>query len=64
MYSKIISGAFVGISAYLVAVEDMFAYTDTAASPWTVVAAEDKKFARLQILRHITDKIDTEATLP
>ncbi len=50
--------------AYLVAAEDMFSYTDTTASPWTVVAAEDKKFARLQILRHILDKTDAETSLP
>lgn len=50
--------------AYLVAAEDMFAYTDTTASPWTVVAAEDKKFARLQVMRHIVDKTDAETALP
>lgn len=50
--------------AYLAAAEDMFAYTDTTASPWTVVAAEDKKFARLQIMRHIVEKTDAETALP
>lgn len=45
---------------YLAAAEDMFAYTDTTLSPWTVVAAEDKKYARLQVLQHITDKIQTK----
>lgn len=39
--------------AYLAAVEDMFAYTDTTAAPWTVIPAEDKKYARLAVLRHV-----------
>ena len=38
---------------YLAAVEDMFSLTDTTAAPWTIIPAEDKKYARLEILRHI-----------
>ncbi|MGI4876001.1 MAG: polyphosphate kinase 2 family protein, partial [Janthinobacterium lividum] len=33
--------------AYTEAYEDMFAKTSTGAAPWTVIAADDKKHARL-----------------
>lgn len=38
---------------YLAAAEDMFSLTDTTAAPWTIIPAEDKKYARLAVLRHI-----------
>jgi polyphosphate kinase 2 (PPK2 family) len=31
----------------------MFSLTDTTAAPWTIIPAEDKKYARLAVLRHI-----------
>lgn len=42
---------------YLAAAEDMFSFTDTSAAPWTVIPAEDKKYARLAVLRHILSTI-------
>jgi AMP-polyphosphate phosphotransferase len=35
---------------YLDAVEEMFVRTDTAAAPWVVVEATDRRFARLKIM--------------
>jgi polyphosphate:AMP phosphotransferase len=37
--------------AYEVAVGDMLALTDTAHAPWHLIPANDKRYARLQILR-------------
>lgn len=42
---------------YLAAAEDMFSLTDTTAAPWTIIPAEDKKYARLAVLRHILRSI-------
>lgn len=42
---------------YLAAAEDMFSFTDTSDAPWTVIPAEDKKYARLAVLRHIVSTI-------
>jgi polyphosphate:AMP phosphotransferase len=38
-------------AAYKAAVNDMVAHTSTEDAPWTLVAGEDKKFARIQILK-------------
>jgi polyphosphate kinase len=38
---------------YSRAKDDMFAITDTKQSPWFVVNAEDKKCARLNVIRHL-----------
>ncbi len=38
---------------YLPAISDMLALTDTSYAPWTIIPAEDKKYARLSVLRHI-----------
>ena len=38
-------------SAYEVAVGDMLALTDTAHAPWHLIPANDKRYARLQVLR-------------
>jgi polyphosphate kinase 2 (PPK2 family) len=37
--------------AYEIAVEDMLARTDTDHAPWTVIEANDKRHARIQILK-------------
>ncbi len=37
--------------AYEVAVGDMLALTDTAHAPWHLIPANDKRYARLQVLR-------------
>jgi polyphosphate kinase 2 (PPK2 family) len=43
---------------YEEAVEDMLVRTDTAQAPWTVVAAEDKRFARVQVVRAVCDAVE------
>ena len=43
---------------YKLAVNDMVAHTSTEKAPWTLVAGNDKKFARIQILRTITERLD------
>lgn len=43
---------------YAIAVEDMVAKTSTAHAPWTLVAGEDKRFARVQILSTLCDRFE------
>ncbi len=38
---------------YKLAVNDMVAHTSTVRAPWTLVAGDDKKFARVQILSRL-----------
>lgn len=38
---------------YLPAISDMLSLTDTEYAPWTIIPAEDKKYARLTVLRQI-----------
>jgi len=47
--------------AYAAAVDDMVTRTGTEFAPWTLVAGNDKKFARIQILQTIVQRL--EATL-
>ena len=42
---------------YELAVNDLVTHTSTANTPWTLVAGNDKKFARVQILRTICDRL-------
>lgn len=55
---------------YTAAKEAMFATTDTAVAPWTVVKSNDKKRARLAAMRHVLHqfpypgKDNTLATAP
>ncbi len=44
--------------AYTEAKEAMFAATDTATAPWTVVRSDDKKRARLACMRHVLYTLD------
>ena len=37
--------------------DEMFAATDTAWAPWFVVPSDDKKQARLNVIRHILKRI-------
>ncbi len=46
--------------AYAVAVEDMVARTSTRFAPWTLVAGNDKKFARVQILKTMVKRLEAE----
>jgi polyphosphate:AMP phosphotransferase len=47
--------------AYQRAVVDMIDHTSTEIAPWTLVAAEDKRFARVQVLKAVCERL--EATL-
>jgi len=42
---------------YLPAIADMLDRTDTENAPWTVIPAEDKKYARLAVLRQILNAV-------
>lgn len=48
------------LPAYAVAVEDMLALTATEAAPWTLVAANDKRFSRLKVLETLVDRLEKE----
>lgn len=43
---------------YEAAVDEMVARTSTRRAPWTLVAGNDKRFARIQILRTICDTLE------
>jgi polyphosphate kinase len=43
---------------YTEAKEAMFFYTDTADAPWVVVKSDDKKRARIEVMRHFLSRID------
>jgi polyphosphate kinase 2 (PPK2 family) len=45
---------------YEQAVEDMLLKTSTHTSPWTIVEANDKLYARIKILRTVVDKLERE----
>jgi polyphosphate:AMP phosphotransferase len=42
---------------YKHAVDDMVAHCSTEVAPWTLVAANDKKFARIQILKTVVQRL-------
>jgi polyphosphate kinase 2 len=53
-------------NAYSAAFETMLKRTDSAAAPWTVIRANDKRRARLEVIRHLLDVLpyaekDTQA---
>jgi len=43
---------------YTEAKEAMFFYTDTADAPWIIVKSDDKKRARLEVMRHFLSTLD------
>ena len=45
---------------YIVAAEEMLEKTDQERAPWFVIAGDDKKSARLQVIRHAIDAIEAE----
>ena len=45
-------------AAYESSVNDMVAQTSTEQAPWTLVAANDKKFARIQILKTVCEHLE------
>jgi polyphosphate:AMP phosphotransferase len=44
---------------YQVAARDMIALTDTRHAPWAIVPADDKRHARLEVLRTLCDRIES-----
>jgi polyphosphate kinase 2 len=46
---------------YTRARDDMFAATDTGWAPWHVAVSDDKKRARLNVIRHLLDQVPYEA---
>ncbi|MDO8541606.1 MAG: polyphosphate:AMP phosphotransferase [Opitutaceae bacterium] len=44
---------------YQAAVDDMVAHCSTANAPWTLVAGNDKRFARIQILKTIVNRLES-----
>lgn len=46
--------------AYKLAVHDMVARTSTDKAPWQLIPANDKAFARAEILKRVCDKIEAE----
>ena len=44
--------------AYKAAINDMVAHTSTEFAPWTIVAGNDKKFARVQILKTLCKHLE------
>jgi polyphosphate kinase 2 len=49
---------------YSRAKDEMFAVTDTRQSPWFVVEAEDKKAARLNVIRHLLSQFKYKDLTP
>ncbi|RAP60952.1 polyphosphate kinase [Achromobacter sp. HZ01] len=45
---------------YAAAANEMLARTDVARTPWHVVSANDKRYARVQVLRHIVEALETQ----
>jgi polyphosphate:AMP phosphotransferase len=45
-------------AAYQAAVEDMVAHTSTDVAPWTLVSGNDKRFARIQILKTVVKRLE------
>lgn len=45
--------------AYSDAVGDMVDRTSTEIAPWTLVEANDKRFARIKVLRTINDALES-----
>lgn len=44
---------------YAIAINDMVTRTSTDFAPWTLVAGNDKRFGRLQILKTVCDRLET-----
>ena len=47
---------------YAVAVDEMIAETSTLAAPWTLVPANDKRFARVAALQTVCDRLEAAIT--
>ena len=44
---------------YLAAMNDMFARTDTRWAPWTVIDGNNQKSARIAVLRHVVQELES-----
>jgi polyphosphate kinase 2 (PPK2 family) len=42
---------------YVAAVNDMIDHTSTSRAPWTLVEAQDKRWARVKVLETLCDRI-------
>ena len=45
-------------SEYEAALQDMFEHTDTENAPWHIVAGDQKKFARIQVIDTVNERIE------
>jgi len=45
---------------YEQAVDEMLLHTSTPVAPWTVVESEDKRFARIKVLRTVVRRLEEE----
>lgn len=43
---------------YIEAMDDMLHYTSTSYAPWLVVSSQDKRYARIEVLKHFIDKCE------
>ena len=43
---------------YIIAMDDMIHYTSTTKSPWKVISSEDKKFARIEVLKDFIERAE------
>lgn len=50
--------------AYTAAIDETLTRTHTDAAPWTIVRSDDKRRARVQVLRHILSRLDYPASSP
>jgi polyphosphate kinase 2 (PPK2 family) len=46
-------------AAYQRAAREMLSRTDTSHAPWTLVPADDKRYARLLVLRSLCERIES-----
>ena len=49
---------------YVQAAEEMFNFTSTSVSEWNLIPANDKYFARVEILRLFCEKLERELDIP
>jgi len=46
--------------AYMAAVHDMVSHTSSSAAPWQLIPANDKRVARLEVLKHVVKRLKKE----
>ena len=50
--------------AYVEAADEMFLRTSTEYAPWHIIPAEDKKYARLEVIRIYRDALKKALSIP